>query len=197
MEDAYSKYYEKCTKAKELNEQVFDKTIFTASMASLGFFTTFVSAFDLDINLPLKICFFLLILTVGLVIISFLLSNASIDKALERAFQYYINENEEALNKPSLLEKVSNKLNYLITLIFFIGITIGFYQANAIYELNRKEDQMKKGTVKIHNGINAPKLIKKGVNAPTIKPSLSSNTQAESNNSQATNQQSSDKTKKD
>lgn len=106
------------------NSQNADRAILTLSVAGLGFLFTFFKYFLYDNRIPLffYVSSLLFLVAIFSTLLSFITSQKAINKQLEFAKEYYLNENEEYLSKKNWLSNVTNLLFYVSIFTFLTAI---------------------------------------------------------------------------
>ena len=173
--------YERCRddllKRQLSNSENFDKSILSLSTAGLGFSLAFIKEVvrlpDADYWYILYgswCCFALAI--VG-TLCSFLASQKGIDRQLDYAKEYYLENKHETLDKKNWWAKVTNWLNYLSVGVFIVAIfsTIAFVWLNPVGGRNMSA----KKTIReahIQEGAPVPGMqpFKKGQPIPAMQP---------------------------
>lgn len=110
------------------NAENYDKSILSVATAALGFSLVFLKeivpiSIAKDFYL-IKISWLFLILTILATLISFLSSQRAINKQLLYAQEYYLNSNDDFLNKKNWPAIVTDWLNWGSAIFFVIAIVI-------------------------------------------------------------------------
>lgn len=110
------------------NAENYDKSILSLATAALGFSLAFLKeivpiSIAKDFYL-IKISWLSLILTILVTLISFLSSQIAINKQLFYAQEYYLNSNDDFLNKKNWPAILTDWLNWASAIFFVIAIVI-------------------------------------------------------------------------
>lgn len=124
------------------NAENYDKSILSLATAALGFSLAFLKeivpiSIAKDFYL-IKISWFFLILTILVTLISFLSSQIAINKQFFYAKEYYLNSNDDFLNKKNWPAILTEGLNWASAIFFVIAIVITtiFVSINTTNELS-------------------------------------------------------------
>ena len=120
------------------NSENFDKSILSLSMAGLGFSLAFIRNV-----VPLSHADYFIILYASWIsfaaaivstLVSFVTSQEGVDRQLEYARQYYLENKTDFLSKTNCWAKVTKRLNFLSASVFIIAIilTILFVSLNTL-----------------------------------------------------------------
>ena len=110
---------------KSTNIQEFDRAMITVSTFSLGYVLSQSDTYSSTTVFVIHSIIFLL--CVVFTMVSCTLGNRSIDKQLEINEEYYINNNEEAINEVPCEEKIVLKLANITWILFLIGLGLAIY----------------------------------------------------------------------
>ena len=106
------------------NSQILDKSVLSLSSAGLGFSVAFiknvVSLTQATSLWLLHLSWLMFILAIICTLVSFLTSQKSIKKELNRIYEYYLRKKEEALNQRNLPAQITGWLS-LISVISYIA----------------------------------------------------------------------------
>lgn len=119
------------------NSEKYDAAILTLSMAALGLSLTLIRA-GMGQKPAHGLCLLLSWWFFGLAIVvticSFFSSNSAINKQLDYAKEYYLENKEESLSKTNVSDMLTNALNYISGILFILGVglTLVFVSTNLL-----------------------------------------------------------------
>lgn len=124
----YEKFRDYLVELQKSNSQNFDKAILSLSSTtlaiSLAFIKDIVGLNQANCLILLKFSWFSLVAAIIITVLSFLFSQAGINKQLEYAEQYYINQKDDYLTKKNPLKILSNFSGYFSAFFFIAGIVL-------------------------------------------------------------------------
>ncbi|MGJ8646359.1 MAG: hypothetical protein ACSHXJ_05655 [Marinomonas colpomeniae] len=130
--EIFDSYRDELYKRQLSNTEAYDKAILSLSSAGLAMSLAFIR-FVIPLEeakhlLVLKLSWGFFLLSIVVILISFLISNKGISIQLKHAEQYYIKNEQEAFNKFNIYEYINSRLNYLSGALFIIALAfiVGF-----------------------------------------------------------------------
>ena len=118
------------------NSQILDKSILSLSSAGLGFSLVFIKNVvspDKVSHLWLLYCSWgVFILAIVCTLVSFLTSQCGIKKQLDINKEYYLEDNEKALDQTNLPAQITTILSYVSVILYItaVSLTVGFIALN-------------------------------------------------------------------
>lgn len=146
-----SKLREEIEKRQLSNTENYDKAVLSLATAFLGFslafLKDFVSFHDASLNFLLPLSWALFGLAIMATIASFFTSQKELSAQLSRAEDYYLKNDENALERKTALDNWTMRLNLGSAITFVLGviITILFISINLREGTMSKHDDIKKG----------------------------------------------------
>ncbi|SMM99947.1 hypothetical protein SPONN_1131 [uncultured Candidatus Thioglobus sp.] len=130
----FDKHRDASLERMSYNYQAYDKAVLTLSIASLGFSFTFLKF----VNDPhcvgwIITSWVLLFLAIIFILFSFCTGNKAIEKNIENAREYYLEEKDKSFEKPCNYNKSNTFLNNSAGILFVFGI--GLFGIFAIYNI--------------------------------------------------------------
>lgn len=167
----------------------FDKSVLTYSSWALGISIAFLKDF-----IPITFANFAwtlygswvaFVVTIAVTTISFLISYKGLEVSLYHAGKYYLEENDEYLNKDNRYNACVTLLNRFSAVMFIVGLilTLIFVCANLERSVMVKNQQRISPTSIVFDGVNAPLMtrvaptngtLQKGMPAASMQPISSS-----------------------
>lgn len=165
-QEVFNQYRDHLLSARQSSFEQFDKAVLTLSSGGLGLSLAFIK----DIVPPAHlVCFPLLIISwtlFGICILStltsFVLSQYAVDRQLDYAEEYYINNKPEYFNKKNAVADATKVSNIVSGGAFFVAVllTIVFTSINLRQEGIRMADQENNKKVPIQEGYVPPNMQK-------------------------------------
>jgi len=175
----YDAYYKDINSRILSNMENYDKAILSLSVTMLGLSIAFIKnivSFEKAKDLIFLECSWLfLVLAVISTIASFIAGNKANNKHLEFAEDYYLNDNDKALDKKSKWTTCTEYLNMGSGLFFILGIILTVYFAYVNIEV-KEEDMPQKD--KVERGMPPsrlkpkPSTEKKPLTEGTVPPKM-------------------------
>lgn len=195
--EMYDSFRDELLKRQLSNDEAYDKAILSLSSASLVLsltFIRFIIPLEKTINIiVLKMSWGLFLLSIILIIFSYLIGNKAINKQLVIAQQYYVDEVEDAYNIQNHYKIWNERINFLSGLFFIAALicVISFIVLN----LGSGELNMSKGKETFTDSASIPIMqrpninVKKSANIPTMEkaPGSTTNSQKSSSESSSNN----------
>ena len=123
----YSQSKNELLKRQLSNSQILDKSILSLSTAGLGFSVAFiknvVSLTQATSLWLLYLSWVVFVLAIICTLASFLTSQESITKELDRIYQYYLCKKEEVINEKNRLAQVTGWLNLISVILYIIAVS--------------------------------------------------------------------------
>ncbi len=132
----YDSYRDEIHKRQLSNTENYDKSILTLSSSGLVISLTFLNIMTptggIQHSWIIITSWILFILTIGLSLLAYLVSNSALDAQLEIAEDYYVNAQESAFNKKNFFANFNANLNKLVGVFFFLALifTVVFLSIN-------------------------------------------------------------------
>lgn len=124
----YEVYRKELLERQRLNSSAFDKAILTLSAAGLGisisFITNLVPIADANNVILLQTSWGLFGLAIVVTVFSFITSQFGIDCELLHAKEYYLDLEDESINKTNRWAKATSWLGYASALLFTVAMTL-------------------------------------------------------------------------
>ncbi|CAN7412107.1 hypothetical protein [Duganella sp. LjRoot269] len=147
--ELFKEYKTETEKRQISSSENFDKSILTYASWALGISIAFLKDFiPIDVaNMPylLYISWFLFFVSIGLTTTSFLVSYKSLGLNLEFAHKYYIERNEEYLNRKNIFTVVVEWFNRISGFSFILGLIFTVVFASSNLEKAAMEKKMQRG----------------------------------------------------
>jgi len=173
----YVEYKHEIDKRILSNSENHDKAILTYAGLGLTISLTFIkdivpieSITEVHFLFISWLCFIVSIISV---VVSFYISQLGLKKNLRIAEEYYINNNLDAYSRKNIADIFTTIINYISVASFIVAICLSAYFCYINFSQRIEIMTEKK---EYQNGLNAPELIKKGANAPTLVPKPSQTT---------------------
>lgn len=172
--ELYTAHQNEIWKRQVSNADNLDKTILASSTASLAFSLAFLKDF-VPINEAswaalLYGSWFVFGSASVVTILSFTLSQWSLEKTLAQAKRYYLENDESAFNESNFYEKLNRYSSYLSTILFVAGLVFTVLFASINLE---RYDPMRNKTIAGTPGLKlqpAPGTEKRGAPSPGLQP---------------------------
>ena len=107
------------------NIQEFDRSMITVSTFSLGYVLAQVNTYNNILIFVIHSAIFLL--CVIFTMVSCILGNKAIDKQLEINYEYYIEDDEKAIDRVPCEEKIMIVLSKVTLILFLIGLILAIF----------------------------------------------------------------------
>jgi hypothetical protein len=160
----YHRYREELIASNRISSEQFDKAILTLSAGGLGLSVGFVkdiAPVEQVLFLSILICSWALFCaSILITLTSFVLSQISVERQLEYAKEYYLNDKPEFQNKVNPYTRAT-RLTNIISGIFFVSaavLTVWFASANIthIKETKKMDTSGNRSEVSANKGIIQP-----------------------------------------
>ncbi len=172
-QEQYYQFRDDLVKCQLSNDENYDKSVLSLSSAGLGLSLAFIR------NLNPMHCKYLLILSwvlfaiaIIVTIISFRVSQFSIERQMEYAEEYYINGKGEYHKKINPFSSITKRLNYSSGTAFILAVifTVTFVSINLVKGDLKMSEEKKKSEVSVQGGATLPTMTKTqdGATLPTM-----------------------------
>lgn len=125
IHDAYRK---ELLERQRANSSNFDRVILSLSTAIVGLSISFLndvfSLKDAECLILLKLSWGAFSFVIILTVVSFIVSQKALDRQMDYAEKYYLNDKEEYGTKKSFLARLTDLFNLFSGIIFIIGILL-------------------------------------------------------------------------